>query len=97
MLRKFFYILLSPVMFIVQFAILIGVALNALSTGLLSIASSIFGILAVLMLLTGWQQNGVILLVVALLVSPVGLPFVVEKILFFVDGLCSSLMAWLRS
>lgn len=97
MLRKFFYILLSPVMFIVQLIILISVALNALSTGLLSIVSFVFGILAVLMMLTGWQQNGTILLVVSLLVSPVGLPFVVGKILFFIDGLCENLKTWLRA
>lgn len=97
MLRKFFYILLSPIMFIVQLIIMISVTLNALSTGLISIVSSVFGILGVLMILTGWQQNGTILLVVSLLVSPVGLPFVVEKILFFVDGLCEDLKAWLRA
>lgn len=97
MLRKTLYILLSPVMFIFRLIILIGVVLNALSTGLLSIVSSIFGILAVLMILTGGQQNGAILLVAAFLISPIGLPLLAEKLLFFVDGLGGDLMAWLRA
>lgn len=96
MLRRILYVLLFPALFIFRLIILLGVALNALSTGVLSVAASAFGLLALLLFCSGNHQSGWMLLALVWMFSPIGLPFLTERLLFWVDGLCGDLLEWLQ-
>lgn len=61
--------------------------LMALSTTLLSVAASLLGFLSILVLFTVNAQSGMALLVIACLISPAGIPLLVEKLLALLGAL----------
>ena len=75
-----------------------------LCTGLISctafvfqIASAIISVLALLVLLTVSVKNGIILFVIAFLVSPVGLPMLAVKLLSSLQSINTSLRGFIHS
>jgi len=72
-----------------------------LCAGLLYVSSFLFGlagaaltVLAVVVILAGSQKNGIIVLIIAFLVSPLGLPMLAVKILVGLQGLRNTLVNW---
>lgn len=90
-------VLLAPV----RLAIWVFVRLFALATYISSyvfgITGAIVGVLAVIVLLTTSVKNGLILLTVAFLVSPVGLPMLAVRIVGFLDRIGGALGDLCRS
>ena len=84
-------ILLSPVLLALKLLLLFSTFLAAVSMGLLSIVSSLLGIMAVLVMFTVSMESGVALMVLAWLISPIGLPLLAEKLLYFLSDLCFDL------
>lgn len=80
-------ILLSPVLLALKLLLLFSTFLAAVSMGLLSIVSSLLGIIAVLVMFTVSMESGVALMVLAWLISPIGLPLLAEKLLYFLSDL----------
>lgn len=77
-MRLLLRILLFPVALLMTLLLIPLALLLALSTPMLAILSSVGVTLAVLLLLSGNSQNGVIFLLLAWLVSPYGVPLVAE-------------------
>ncbi|MBR6425973.1 MAG: succinate dehydrogenase [Oscillospiraceae bacterium] len=72
-----------------------------LCAGLLYVSSFLFGlagaaltVLAVVVILAGSLKNGIIVLIIAFLVSPLGLPMLAVKILVGLQGLRNTLVNW---
>jgi len=63
----------------------------------LSIASGIVGLLGVVMVIMGQTANGIILLVLAFLLSPAGIPAVISWVLDKLDDLNYSLKDFITS
>lgn len=75
-------IVIAPVVLLLTLAIWICVGLVYVSGLVLSLASMVFVLLGVAVLVTYSPQNGLILLVIAFLLSPFGLP----KLAFWLLG-----------
>ena len=58
-----------------------------LSAPLFGLASAVLTVLAVVVILTGSLTNGIILLVIAFLVSPLGVPMLAAKLLGGVNSI----------
>lgn len=67
-------LLTAPLRAVLTVMILIGTALVRISAGLLGFVSAAIAVLGVLTMLAVSARNGLILLLIAVLVSPVGLP-----------------------
>ena len=80
-------ILLAPVILILTLFVWLRSALLYCSAFVFGLAGTLGGILALLVLLSGAVQNAVILLVIAFLVSPMGLPMAAAWLLGKVQDL----------
>ena len=65
----------------------------SISTSLLSIVASIFTLLAVVMFIIGSNGNAFALLILAALISPMGLPAVADKLLNLMDSVLTRVTA----
>ena len=65
----------------------------SISTSLLSIVASIFTLLAVVMFIIGSNGNAFALLILAALISPMGLPAVADKLLNLMDNVLTRVTA----
>lgn len=92
-LRLILTVLLTPVFLLIRLMILVCTVLMAISSGLLSILSSLLGMMAVLVIMTGSRQSGLMLIAIAWLLSPIGLPWIAEKLLYLLSDLCDVLQA----
>lgn len=86
-IKRIISILLYPVTLTLRLSVAIAAFLLSISTSLLSIVSSVFIIMAAIMLLIGSMQNALWLLILAWLVSPIGLPGIAELLLRMLNGL----------
>lgn len=73
-MKLFFKILTAPVVLVIDLFTLVCAGLISCSTILFRLASGIVAILGVLVLVTYSPKNGLILLTIAFLVSPMGIP-----------------------
>lgn len=80
-----------PVAVVIDVFTWICCGLLSCSAFLFSIGSSLLGVLAVIVMLTGSLMNGLILLVIAFLVSPMGLPMLATWILSGLQNLSLSI------
>ena len=85
-MKVFLKILLAPVSLMISLFVWLCAGLISCSTVIFKLASGILTLFALLVLVTYSVKNGIILLVIALLVSPVGLPLIAVRLL---DGLVS--------
>ena len=69
-------ILFTPVIALLAIAVWISSLALKLSAGVLGIIGTLMGILGVLVLLTSSVTNGVVVLFLAFLISPIGLPLI---------------------
>lgn len=65
----------------------------SISTSLLSIVASIFTLLAVVMFIIGSNGNAFALLILAALISPMGLPAIADKLLDLMDSVLTRMTA----
>lgn len=65
----------------------------SISTSLLSIVASVFTLLAVVMFIIGSNGNAFALLILAALISPMGLPAVADKLLNLMDSVLTRVTA----
>ena len=78
LIRFFFRILMAPVALLMTTFLVPLALLLALSTRVLAIISTIGVLLALLLFVTGDHHNGGIFLLLAWLISPIGLPLIAE-------------------
>ena len=83
-MKVFLKILLAPVSLVISLFVWLCAGLISCSTFIFKLASGILTLLALLVLVTYSVKNGIILLGIALLVSPVGLPLLA---VWFLGGL----------
>lgn len=76
--RAFFRIALMPIVLLLTVIIFLLALLLALSTRVLAIISSLGITLSLLLFVTGDYRNGGIFLLLAWLISPIGLPLIAE-------------------
>ena len=84
-------ILLAPIRMVIWLFVRLFALVTYISSYVFGIAGTIIGILAVAVLLTTSVRNGLILLVIAFLVSPIGLPLLAVKIVGLFDRLGGAL------
>ena len=80
-MKLIFKILTAPVTLVIDLFTLACIGLISFSAFFLRLASGIVGILGILVLVTYSVENGLILLTIAFLVSPMGLPMLAVHIL----------------
>ncbi|MBR4655548.1 MAG: succinate dehydrogenase [Oscillospiraceae bacterium] len=80
-------VLVAPVRLVIWLVVRLFVLVTYISSFAFGIASGVVAVLAILVLLTGSVKNGVILLVIAFLVSPLGLPMLAVKLVGLLNRL----------
>ena len=90
-------ILAAPVTLLLSLFIRLCTALLSHTAFLFGIASAVLGLLALIVLFTTSVTNGLILLGVALAVSPIGIPMLAVKLLGGLQSINLSLKGFLHS
>ena len=90
-------ILTAPVTLMFSLLVWLCAALISRTVFLWQIASAVFGLLALAVLLTVSVKNGLILFTLALTVSPIGLPLLAAKLLGGLQNLNASLKEYLKN
>ena len=80
-MKLIFKVLTAPVILAIDLFTLVCIGLISFSTFFLRLASGIVGILGILVLATYSVKNGFILLTIAFLVSPMGIPMIAVWVL----------------
>lgn len=80
-MRLMLKVLLTPVILLLTVTVWICVLLVRISAYVLGIVSALIGLLGLAVLITYSASNGLILLAIAFLVSPVGLPTLAIRLL----------------
>lgn len=86
-LRTIIRIALFPATLLIRLVITLLSFLLAVSSSLLGIGASIFGLIGFLMLFTGDRNAAWQILLFAWLISPLGLPAIAESLLKLCDGI----------
>ena len=86
MLKGLLRITLFPVFFLVRLLLGTLAFIVTLSSAVIGLATSVFVLLAMIEFFIGYWQNGIALLVLSLLVSPIGLPAIANWILNRLGG-----------
>lgn len=86
-LRLILRILSAPLVLALTVISFFLAMLLAVSTRLLAVVSSLTGLLALLLFLSGNSTNGLIFLILAFAISPLGLPLIAEQLWKGLDSL----------
>ena len=92
--RVMLTVILLPVLLVMKLLILLCLFLTAISSGLLSIVSSLLGMLALVSIFLIPMKSTLILLVSAWLISPAGLPLIAQKLLEVLYAGCERMQDW---
>ena len=92
--RVMLTVILLPVLWVMKLLILLCLFLTAISSGLLSIVSSLLGMLALVSIFLIPMKSALILLVSAWLISPAGLPLIAQKLLEVLYAGCERMQDW---
>ena len=92
--RVMLTVILLPVLLVMKLLILLCLFLTAISSGLLSIVSSLLGMLALVSIFLIPMKSALILLVSAWLISPAGLPLIAQKLLEVLSAGCERMQDW---
>jgi hypothetical protein len=90
-------ILVAPVTFVISLLIWLCAALISRTALLFQIASVVIGLFAVIVLLTTSVKNGLILLGIAIAVSPIGLPLLAAKLLGGLQRVNASINEYIKN
>ena len=86
MLKGMLRILLMPILLVSRLLLGILAFITTISSAVIGLFTSLFVILAMVEFFIGYWQNGIALMALALLVSPIGLPAVANFLLKRLDG-----------
>ena len=92
--RVMLTVVLLPVLLAMKALIFLCLFLTAVSSGLLSIVSSLMGMLALVSMFLIPMKSALILLVSAWLISPAGFPLIAQKLLEVLYAGCESMQDW---
>lgn len=92
-MKLIFKILIAPVILIIDLFTLICTGLISCSAILFRLTSGIVTVLGVLVLITYSVKNGLILLTIAFLVSPMGIPMIAVHILAGLQNISDAIRA----
>lgn len=92
--RVMLTVILLPVLLVMKLLILLCLFLTAISSGLLSIVSSLLGMLALVSIFLIPMKSALILLVSAWLISPAGLPLIAQKLIEVLYAGCERMQDW---
>ena len=94
MMKTALKIALAPVMLAIRLMLGLVAFITSITSSVLGLSVSLFGLLSVIEFFIGYWQNGIAFMVLALLASPIGLPAVanfllnrMDHILGFFEGL----------
>ena len=89
MIRTIIRIILTPILMV--FRLILGTLafFTTISSAVIGLGTSIFVILAMVEFFIGYWQNGIALMALALLVSPIGLPAIANFLLKRLDRACA--------
>lgn len=93
LLKILFRMTFMPVAWTIRLMIAAIAFVLSISTSLLSIVASVFTLLAVGMFFIGSNGNALALLILAALISPMGLPAIADKLLDMMDGILTRMTA----
>ena len=80
-------IALAPVMLTLRLMLGLTAFLTAIASSVLGLSVSLFSLLAMIEFFIGYWQNGIAFMVLAFLVSPIGLPAIATFLLNLLDHL----------
>jgi len=86
-MRLIFKILAVPVVLVLTLTVWLCAALLGLSAFLLGLAGTVMGLMGLAVLMTYSVKNGIVLLVIAFLISPLGLPMLAVRMLGMLQDL----------
>lgn len=89
MIRTMLRVILTPILMV--FRLMLGTVafLTTISSAVIGLGTSIFVIFAMVEFFIGYWQNGIALMAMAILVSPIGLPAIANFLLRRLDGACA--------
>ena len=93
MIKAIIRIILMPVLMIFRLFLGTLAFITTISSAVIGLGTSLFVILAMVEFFIGYWQNGLALMALALLVSPIGLPAIANFLLKRMDGACALLKA----
>ena len=94
-MKKMFKVLLFPIWLVLKVVVFVLKLVMVLSSTVLGILLRILIPMAFVAMLLS-VRNGLMLLALAWLISPVGLPWVVDRVVFGLDDLCCAVKGWIR-
>ena len=94
-LKYLLMIITAPVIFVLTLFVWLCTGLIYISSLVLGLLSTVIALLGVAVIITYSPQNGVILLVIAFLISPMGLPLVAIWLLGKVQDLKFAIQDWM--
>lgn len=89
MIKAIIRIILMPVLMIFRLFLGTLAFITTISSAVIGLGTSLFVILAMVEFFIGYWQNGLALMALALLVSPIGLPAIANFLLKRIDGACA--------
>ncbi|MBQ2957721.1 MAG: succinate dehydrogenase [Clostridia bacterium] len=89
-------ILCAPFILLLYLLILFLSFILSISAAILNVAASLLAILAIATLILESVPNGIALLIIAWLISPVGLPLFAARLLRWIENLRASFWSWLN-
>ena len=97
MMKSILRIALFPILIMLRLMLGLAAFLTAIASTVLGLTVSVFALLSVVEFVIGYWQNGIAFAVLALLVSPVGLPGLANRMLDGLDHLLGFLEGMLAS
>ena len=94
-MKKMFKVLLFPIWLVLEVIVFVLKLVMVLSSTVLGILLRILIPMAFVAMLLS-VRNGLMLLVFAWLISPIGLPWVADRVVFGLDDLCGTVKGWIR-
>ena len=87
MMKTALRIVLAPVMLAIRLMLGLAAFITSITSSVLGLSVSLFGLLSVIEFFIGYWQNGIAFMVLAFLVSPIGLPAIATLLLNLLDHL----------
>lgn len=87
MMKTALRIALAPVMLTLRLMLGLTAFLTSIASSVLGLSVSLFSLLAMIEFFIGYWQNGIAFIVLAFLVSPIGLPAIATLLLNLLDHL----------
>ena len=89
-------ILLAPFILLLYLLVLFLTFILSVSAALLNVAATVLTLLAIAMLILESVPNGIALLIIAWLISPVGIPLFAARLLGWLENLRAYFWDWLN-